>query len=54
MIINKSSYKYEGPFKKMHEIIETWNDGTVTLQMGATADILNIQQIRLYKYEEYA
>ena len=49
MVKEKNDCKYETPFKGLYEIIQTKTMGTITIQMGAFTDRLNIRRVKLYK-----
>ena len=36
---NKTSYKYETPFRGLYEMVQTWKNRRVTLQMGSVTTI---------------
>ena len=42
MTKNRSAYKLKTPFRVPYEIIQTWKNGTVTLQTGAVIHRINI------------
>ena len=44
-----TEYKYEQPYSGPHRIIETFTNGTVTLQVGPVIDRVNIRRIHPYK-----
>ena len=48
MIIRKSSYRYETPFKVPYEIVKTCTNITGTLQNGSVTSIINIIHIKPY------
>ena len=48
MIRNKSEYKYKTPFKGPYENFQTWKNITVTLQMVAVTNRINICRINTY------
>ena len=49
MIRIKTLFKYENPFKGLYEIIQTWKNGSVTLQTGVVMTRVNILHIKRYK-----
>ena len=42
MVREENDFKYETPFKGPYEIVQTWTNGNVTIQMGSVTDRLNI------------
>ena len=40
--------KYETLFRGPYEIVQTWENGTFTLQTGAVTKIINIRNIEPY------
>ena len=42
LIKNKSAYKYKNLFRGQYEIVQTWTNVTVALQMGAVTHSINI------------
>ena len=52
MVRKNSDFKYETPFKVPYEIIQNWTNGTVTIQMRAVTDRLNIRLREPYKILE--
>ena len=49
MIRIKTLFKYETPFKGLHESVQTWKNGSVTLQTGVVMTIVNILHIKRYE-----
>ena len=49
MLKNNQYYKHKIQYKEPYEIIQTWENGTVMLQMGEMIDIINTHQINPYK-----
>ena len=48
MTLNKSAYKYKILFRGPYGIIQTWTNGTVTLQMSVVTMRINICNINPY------
>ena len=48
----KQAYKYETPFQGPYGIIQTWTNGTITIQTGVVTDKLHIRHIKPYKGPE--
>ena len=46
------AYKYETLFQGLYEIIQTWMNGTVTIQTGAVTARLNIHRLKPYNNPE--
>ena len=44
----KSEYKQETPYRGQYEIVQTWNNGTVTPRTGVVTMIFNICNIKPY------
>ena len=49
MLINKSAYRYEIPYKGLFDIMQCWTNSTITFQTGATKVIYNMCRINTYK-----
>ena len=49
MVRGKKDFKYETTFKGSYEIVQTWKNRSVTIQMGAVTDRLNILRVKPYK-----
>ena len=45
---NKSYFKYKTPFKGLYAIVQTWENVTITLQMGSVTARINIRNIKPY------
>ena len=52
MIRGKNYFKYETPFKVPYETVQKWTNKTVTIQMKAVTDRLNIRRLKPYKIPE--
>ena len=52
MTKNGSVYKYKTPFRGPYEIVQTWTNGTVTLQTGTVTHRINIRNIKPYNYAD--
>ena len=52
MVRGRDDFKYETSFKVPYDIVQTWKNGTVTIQMGAVTDTLNILRINPYNLPE--
>ena len=48
MLRKGTEYKYESPFSGPHEILQVNTNGTVSLQVGAVTDTINIRRIHPY------
>ena len=48
MVRRNRDYKYETPLKGLYEIIQTWTNGSVTIQTGAVTSRLNICCLKPY------
>ena len=47
--MNNRAFKYKTPFKGTYETVQTWTNGTITLQTGVLTTIINIRLIKSYK-----
>ena len=48
----KKTLNMKHHLKGPYDFFQTWTNGTVTIEMGAVPDILNIQKIKPYKIPE--
>ena len=51
MLNDHAANRYETPYKGLFLITKCWNNGTVSLQYGATKNRYNICHIKPYKYD---
>ena len=52
MVRGENYVKYETPFKSPYAIVQTWTNGTVTIQTGEATDRLNISRVKPYNSSE--
>ena len=52
MVRRGNYFKYETQFKVPYEIVKTWTNGNITIQMGAITYKLNIRGVKPYKLSE--
>ena len=52
MISNNTAFKYKIPFKVPYEIVQTWTNGNVIIQMREVTSRINILRIKPYNNPE--
>ena len=52
MVRRNHAYKYKTPFQGPYEIVQTWTNGTVTIQTCTVIFRLNLRRIKPYNSPE--